>query len=442
MNSPTITKPVKQLELYTPHRVQRSFHESKARYRVASLGRQSGKSTMCSNELAFRAWENPSTTYWFISPTFEQARIQYRRFVSMFSGCFELLLKKNQSELRVKFINHSSVTFKSGEVFDNLRGETLDGVVIDEVREQPNGLWPLVIRPMLATTRGWAVFVSTPSGHDSFFDLAEMAKASTDGTWEFFHAPSTCNPLFSMPEYEQARREMSDLQFRQEILAEFVNITHGTTYLNHGHHNQREDSPFSSTEQISPHLPIVVGMDFNVGSLRWVLGQTNANIFYFFDEIAIDNTHTQEACRVLLNAIVNAKNEIWLCGDATGSARKTSAAGETDYSIIMQELKAAGHKVTNVTPDSNPPVKDRVNSVNTALRSAANEVRLWYNPKKCPALKRDLERVVWKQGATGAILDQQRDPSLTHATDAMGYVVHRFSDHWRPSPGVTRVIRR
>ena len=71
------------LELYEPHSKQLEFHNSKARYRVASLGRQAGKSTMCLNELVKRAWEEPNTKYWYLSPTYPQARIQYRRLVGM-----------------------------------------------------------------------------------------------------------------------------------------------------------------------------------------------------------------------------------------------------------------------------------------------------------------------------------------------------------------------
>lgn len=430
----------KTLQLYKPHDVQKAFHEATARYRVASWGRQSGKSTACINDLLLRAWCNPSTRYWFVSPTFEQAKGQYRRLVGMMGPCWDILAKKNQTELRVKLANQSVIQFKSGEVLHNLRGESLNGVVIDEVRDQHPDLWTQVIQPMLRTTKGWAAFVSTPNGFDNFYDLFEKSNHKTG--WKSFTAPSTCNPLFTKEELEEAKSEMTEAVFAQEILAEFRDITSGKAYLTNGAHNHRTDSPFTRDGSlVSPHLPIVVGMDFNVTPISWVLGQTNGERFYWFDEIYLENSHTQEASIELIEKVRNHKAGVTICGDASGNAMKTSAVGRSDYAIIEQMLTEAGISWTNITPASNPSVKDRVNSVNMRLKNAQGETALWYHPEHCRHLKRDLERVVWKAGAS-AILDQHKDPSLTHMSDAMGYPVAELTKVWEPSPGVLRIIRR
>jgi hypothetical protein len=105
---------------------------------------------------------------------------------------------------------------------------------------------------------------------------------------------------------------------------------------------------------------------------------------------------------------------------------KTSAAGKSDYDIILAKLKAAGFTVDLRIPDANPGIKDRVNAMNAKLKSANGNTQFTFDPIKCPHLKRDFERVVWKEG-TGAILDQRRDPTLTHSSDNVGYAVHEFS---------------
>ena len=241
------------LKLYTPHEVQRKFHNSKARYRVASLGRQSGKSTMCLNELVKRAWETPKTNYWFISPTYDQAKLQFNRMVEMLSPCAEIMTKQNATELLVRLINNSEIRFKSGEVGERLRGATLHGVVIDEVRDQPKDLWQMLIRPMLTTTKGWASFVSTPNGYDSFYDLAQ--RAGVDPEWELFTSPSSCNPLFTQHEYDAAKAEMSEAFFAQEILAEFRDLHAGSAYINFSDANLLAKSPFTKDGLYSPYLP-------------------------------------------------------------------------------------------------------------------------------------------------------------------------------------------
>lgn len=430
------------LHLYTPHEAQLAFHQSKARYRVASWGRQSGKSTACLNDLLYRAWENPKVKYWFISPTFEQAKDQYRRLVGMLSPCWEVLLKKNQSELRVKLINQSEIVFKSGEVLHNLRGSTLDGVVIDEVRDQPPELWSQVIRAMITTTQGWAAFVSTPSGFDQFKDFFDRGVNDPTGLWQSFQAPSTCNPLFTSEEYEAAKKEMSEAEFAQEINAEFRDIHQGKVYINHGPQNQMECCPWNRNGELySEHLPILLACDFNLSPMAWALGQERAGTFYFFDEIFLKGSHTQEAAKELCERVKHHKQGITIVGDATGKAGQRAAAGKSDYYILEQTLKDHGIPFVNKTPDSNPQVKDRINTMNAKLKAADGSVSLYYHPKRVPHLKRDFERVSWKSGST-LILDQVKDKELTHISDGVGYSVCALSSQWNPKPGGLRVISR
>ena len=262
------------LRLYAPHPKQLELHNSTKRFRVGAFGRQSGKSTCAVNHLLKCAWENPITKYWFVSPTYSQARVMYRRLVGMLWPCREILLKKNQSELRVKLSNLSDIRFVSGESLDNLRGETLNGAMIDEVRDQHRDLWPMVIRPMLSTTKGWAWFISTPNGFDHFYDLSLMAERDSD--WATFHAPSTANPLFTADEFEAAKRSMSEAQFAQEILAEFRDLVSGKAYVSFGPHNLRQDCPWAEGRRYAPFHSVVVGMDFNLSPMSWTLGQNSA----------------------------------------------------------------------------------------------------------------------------------------------------------------------
>lgn len=441
----TILNQTKKLRLYLPHATQRLFHELKARYRVVAWGRQSGKSTAALNEILRQAWENPNHTYWFVSPTLNQARKMYRRMVSMLFRCRGIMLKKNQTELRVKLINMTQIEFKSGEVFNNLLGDALHGVVIDECREQPRELWTRIIQPMLRTTRGWAAFISTTNGFDWFYDLAEKAKADRTGRWAFMTAPSTANPLITEAEMAEARAEMSDAEYRQEMLAEFIEIAHGTVYVSHGPWNQLEQNPFAAQGQKwSPHLPIIVGMDFNVGLMVWELAQARGRRIHFGDEIALPwsgagESPSQAAAKRLAEKVKGHKQGIVIVGDASGKARKTSAA-ETDYQIILETLRAAGVTVRNLTPDQNPAVKDRVNVMNAVLRDASGGVNLTYSPTDCPRLKKDYQRVKWKSLNGESHLDKS-DAELTHASDAAGYPVFHFCNSFRSRPGRMVVIQ-
>lgn len=406
------------------------IHQDQSRFKVIATGRQFGKSTYGNNELLKYAWEHPGSTLWYISPTYDSAKVMFRRLLRQLGTVTEIF-EDNKSDLMIELSNGSRIFYKSGEVLENLRTETLHGAVIDEVRNQHQDLWPMIIRPMLATTKGWAIFISTPNGYDHFYDLANFAKTDTTGRWKFFTAPSTSNPLITLAELEDAKRTMSEAQYAQEYLAEFRDLTAGKVYVSAGLHNYLQANPFTTTGELHPMLGIIVAMDFNVGHMNWTLGQKKGNQFYWFDEICIQNTHTQQQAEVLAEKIsaMNHKPGVILVGDASGSANKTSAAGQTDYDLICQTLNRYNIPWVNMTPESNPKIRDRVNTVNAVLRDATGAVNMWIHPVRCPVAKRDFERVIWKLSSNSdrIVEDQTKDPSLTHSSSGIGYAVCALS---------------
>jgi len=416
------------LRLYSPHAKQLEFHNSKARFRVVSFGRQAGKSTACNNELLKKAWDNPGSTLWYISPTYDSAKVMFRRSLAALHNCPDIF-NDNKSELLIEFINGSRIFYKSGEVLENLRTETLNGVVIDEVRNQHPSLWPLVIRPMLTTTNGWAAFISTPNGFDHFYDLYMFAMTAGDN-WAAMSAPSTCNPMITEEEIIDAKRTMTENQFAQEYLAEFRDLTAGRAYINFStEENVKPFNPFYTKGIVHPMLPILVAMDFNITPMAWTLGQKKVDDFYFFDEIWLKQSHTQEAAEVLAQKIIALNHQklgVVLCGDASSKSSQRAAAGQSDYDIVCQVLDRHEIRWVNMTPDANPNVKDRVNTVNAKLKDGNGERHLWFHPD-CKETIRDFQRVVWKQGTGGAVLDQTTDKDRTHASDGPGYAICELS---------------
>lgn len=412
------TPKTRNLVVYEPHEIQLKFHNSTKRYRLVVCGRQVGKSTMALNEMAIKAWTRPGTRYSFISPIFSQAKEQYRRMISMLPP--EIIAHKSDTELSIELINKSTMEFLSGDNPNSIRGKTRDGVFIDEVRDQDPQLWTMVARPLISTTNGFACFFSTPSGFDHFYDLAQKAKSHPD--WEVFSGSSAANPLITPEEIDSMRQSMSEAEFAQEIMAEFRDLVSGKAYMTFGEHNIVDANPFMGVITSAPHpvLPIVVAMDFNLNPMAWTLGQYRGEDFYWFSEIYLRNSHTQEAVKELIDRVRCHKPGLIIVGDATGKAGQRAAAGQSDYDIIFNALTQAGIKFINRVPDSNPAVKDRVNTMNAACKSADGSVHMFVNRAGCPHLIKDMQRVAWKQGAS-LILDQTKDPDLTHSSDGVGY---------------------
>jgi hypothetical protein len=75
-------------------------------------------------------------------------------------------------------------------------------------------------------------------------------------------------------------------------------------------------------------------------------------------------------------------------------------------------------------PKANPQERQRVNAVNSRLKSATGDIKLLVDGKWCPNLIRDLEGVVVIEGGAGE-LDKKSDNTLTHISDALGYYIHK-----------------
>jgi hypothetical protein len=77
--------------------------------------------------------------------------------------------------------------------------------------------------------------------------------------------------------------------------------------------------------------------------------------------------------------------EIYIYPDASGDSRKSQNASKTD----IAQLNDAGFSV--IVDDANPPVKDRINSMNAMFCNANGERRYLVNVQNCPVYTESLD---------------------------------------------------
>lgn len=372
--------------------------------------------------------------YWHILQTHSAAEVAFNRYVGMFpreSWIYTWDKRPNESQKEVFLTGGRMVGFKSGENYQDLRTETLDGAILDECRQQDRILWTQVVRPMLARHSGWCDFYSTPNGYDWFYDLEMDHKDNPE--WEFFHAPSSEAWWWTPEEIESARQNMTEAEFAQEIMAEYRIMTTGLAYYNFGEESMVMQNPFAKPgDEWSPHLPIGVAMDFNVNPMCWTLGQHKVKDFYWGDEIHLptpgsgrDRADTDDAAECLAAKVRGHAAGVEIVGDASGHSTSSKAkAGATDYRIIETVMRKYNIPFRVLTPNKNPGVKDRVNTMNLTLRDGSGVRHMFVNRARCPNLIRDFQRVVLKANKANTFeIDKSSDPRVTHASDGVGYFV-------------------
>ena len=156
-------------------------------------------------------------TVWWIAPSFPIASMIWRNLKHSLRGAW---LEKNENERRIVLPGGGSVTVKSADNPDSLRGAGLDGVVMDEAAFMAQEAWSEGIRPALADRQGWAVFLTTPKGQNWLYD-AYVAAAKTPG-WARWQRPTSDNPKIPPSELDAARAELGAYAYSQEFEAAFL----------------------------------------------------------------------------------------------------------------------------------------------------------------------------------------------------------------------------
>jgi phage terminase large subunit len=205
------------------------FHRRKQRWSCIVAHRRAGKTVACVMDLidAALSTDKPAARFAYVAPYYAQAKDvawgYVKQFTSLIPGA-----EANESELRVDLPNGSRVRLYGADNYDRMRGLYLDGLVLDEVADMDPRAWSEVLRPALSDRKGWAVFIGTPKGPNSFYDLWQDAQKS-DG-WFALMLKASETGILQPDELEDAKRTMSRDQFRQEYECSFEAAVKGAYY--------------------------------------------------------------------------------------------------------------------------------------------------------------------------------------------------------------------
>lgn len=201
------------------------------RFRVACCGRRAGKTTLAVLEMIAKAVYGNDRQIAYVAPTYQQARdIAWQELKKLAQPAIH---KVNESRLEI-ILNTvkggtSTISLRGWENIETLRGQRFDFIVIDEIASMRNWNmnWQEVIRPTLTDVKGEALFISTPKGFNSFYDLYNLQEKDQD--YKSFHFTSFDNPYIPKDEIDKAKQELTEDRFAQEYLADFRK-TEGLVY--------------------------------------------------------------------------------------------------------------------------------------------------------------------------------------------------------------------
>lgn len=279
------------IKLVQPTKPQQKVISEAKRFNVLDCGRRWGKSKLAMNIMSENALDGFPSAYF--APTYK-----------LLEGTYKEVLTRLEPAIRRKHDNQFIELFTGGNIdFWSLenplagRSRKYKVAIIDEAAFNRNlwASWTEAIRPTLTDLKGSAWFMSTPKGKNDFYKLW-MRGQTGEQDWMSWQMPTVTNPFIDAAEIEAARRDLPELAFAQEYLAEF---------------NDNVANPFGldkiriCTGQMSNEPAVCFGIDL-AKSFDWtvIIGLDRFGVVCYFDRFQRPWNETKEIIRRLPRAAI------------------------------------------------------------------------------------------------------------------------------------------
>jgi hypothetical protein len=412
---------------YSPRDAFKDFHKRKERWAVLVAHRRAGKTVATICDIIRRAIvENKQDArYAYIAPYYAQAKNIAWDYLLKFAE--PAIVKANQSELWVELVNGAKIRLFGADNPDALRGLYLDGVVLDEYADMKPRMWGEIVRPLLTDREGWATFIGTPKGHNSFYDIYNAAQKHEN--WYVKTLRADQSNLIPQNELLDAQQSMSANQYEQEFLCSFEAAILGAYY---GQEMRRITDLGRITDiEYDPMFPC---------HTAWDLGFNDSTSIWWYQvvhgEIRVLDHHSSNGQAIpFYTGLLKQKEEEfgyrygihWLPHDARA---KTLASG--GKSIIEQIATKIDIKQLKIVP--NLSLQDGIQATRLALN------RTWFHNRCEEGIEclRQYQRE-WDDDKK-VFRDRPKHDWTSHSADAMRYLAIVWKDEEIPAHKDDRIV--
>ena len=382
---------------------QYKISQSHKRFKVLISGRRFGKTYLAITEMMKYA-ALPNQRIWYVAPTLKMAKDICWSNLKEVLNQFNWIEDINETTLTITMRkSNSTISLKSADMPDSLRGTGLNFLVLDEFSDIPKRTWFEVLRASVSDTLGSVFMCGTPRGYGNW-SYEMFLKGKQDKEWDSFQYTTLDGGMVTKSEIEQAKSDLDQRTFRQEFEGTFENYS-GAIYYNFHPVDSVVDKQLDWTK------PLHIGMDFNVSPMSAAVAQVERDKLYFVDEVVIYGSNTDEMCEEIRNRY-GTKLPIFIYPDPAARQRKTSAGGKTDLSILQNAGFDVKAKLRHTA------VRDRINTVNSRLKDSKG-IRHIFISKYCKTLIKGLQRQTYKEDTN----IPNKEDGFDHMNDALGYLV-------------------
>lgn len=404
---------------------QGQFLQMKHKFRGFVGGYGSGKTYTGCIAGCQHYYEHPGINQGYFAPTYPHIRDIFFPTIEEVAFKMGLDVEIKEGNKEVHFYSgkkyRGTTICRSMEKAHTIVGFKIGHALIDEFDvlpfEKAETAWRKIIARMRYNVTGLKNGIdvtTTPEGfkytHKLFVELPQE-KPELKDNYGLVQASTYDNEANLPDDYINSLYESYPDELRAAYLnGQFVNLTSGSVYRNYDRVRN------NSNETIKENEPLYIGMDFNVANMSAVISVLREGNIHAVDELT-GVYDTPDMIRIIKERWQDKGHKIFVYPDASGGSRKTVDASISDIALLEKS------RFFVRTKPSNPAVKDRIISMNSAF----DKGRAFVNPRKCKTLSSCLEKLAYDNNG-----EPDKKSGFDHMPDAFTYHVYYEMPIYKP----------
>ena len=274
-----------------------AINNPKYRFISAAVSRRQGK-TYIANIIGQLVSLVPSSNILIMSPNYALSQISFDLQRNLIKHFDLEVTKDNAKDKVIELSNGSTIRMGSINQVDSCVGRSYELIIFDEAAlADGKDAFNVALRPTLDKENSKALFISTPRGRNNWFSEFYYRGYSEEfAEWCSIRATYEDNPRMSEVDIAEARKSMSEAEFRQEYEADF-NTYEGQIWTFDFENNVKDLSNFDTS-----NMDVFAGLDVGYKdptALCVIAYDWDTENFYLVDEyMNAERTTEQHAMEI------------------------------------------------------------------------------------------------------------------------------------------------
>ena len=274
-----------------------AINNPKYRFVCAAVSRRQGK-TYIANIIGQLVSLVPNSNILIMSPNYSLSQISFDLQRNLIKHFDLEVTKDNAKDKVIELSNGSTVRMGSVNQVDSCVGRSYDLIIFDEAAlADGRDAFNVALRPTLDKDNSKAIFISTPRGRNNWFaEFFDRGFNDEFPEWCSIRATYKDNPRMSELDIQEAKKSMSDAEFRQEYEADFNTYEGQIWNFNH------EECVTNNEELDTRRMDVFAGLDvgyrdptaFMVIAYDW-----DEEVYYVLDEYLDAEKTTEQHASVI-----------------------------------------------------------------------------------------------------------------------------------------------